>query len=107
MVGSHGDEDIPRWRECRDELTSKRIASGVHGIRADGRCAAREVSDTPGGARGRLSDAVVAECAGFHFLERAQLLDVETCAHSDPMYVIRISLAAEGRSSLQSRHRGT
>ena len=66
-------------------------------VRSDGHRAIGTVGDTPRGARGRLSNAVVAKSAGFHLFERSESLDVETRAHADPMNEIRILMELLGR----------
>lgn len=61
-------------------------------VRPDGHRAIGTVANTPGGVRGRLSDAFVAESAGFHLFERSESLDVETRAHADQMNQNHVSL---------------
>ena len=67
-----------------------RVASVVFGLMAIAQLV--RLSDTPRGARGRSSDAVVAKCAGLHHFERSESLDVETCTHADQMNEIGIRL---------------
>ena len=66
-----------------DELPSYRIASGKCCIRSDGYRAIGAATDTPRGGRRRLSDAIVAKCAGLHHFGRTQSLAVETRRHVD------------------------
>lgn len=66
----------------------------MRSVRSNGHRAIGTVSNTPRGARGRSSDAVVAKCAGFHHFERSKSLDVETCAHADQIDEIGIRLTS-------------
>ena len=70
------------------QIIGLRVACVVFGLIAIAQLV--RLSDTPRGARGRSSDAVVAKCAGLHHFERSESLDVETCAHADQMNEIGI-----------------
>ena len=82
-----------------------RVASVVFGLMAIAQLV--RLSDTPRGARGRSSDAVVAKCAGLHHFERSESLDVETCAHADEMNEIGIPHARAVTLPLAANTRGS
>ena len=61
-------------------------------VRSDGYRTIGTVGDTPRGTRGWLSDAVVAECAGFHLFKRSEPLDVQAGARAKQLNGIRARL---------------
>jgi Domain of unknown function (DUF1772) len=61
------------------------LAPGKCCVRSDGHCTIGAACDTPRGARGRASDAVVAKRVGRHHFGRPECLDVEARSHADPI----------------------
>ena len=86
------------------QITGLRVAKRC--IRSDGHRAIGAASDTPRGAGGRSSDAVVAKCAGLHHFGRSESLDVETRSHADQMNESGTMRPNPGVVGAERAHRG-